>query len=249
MELIKITERNGNKVVSARELHYFLEIDTRFDKWIQRMFDYGFTENLDYQCLTKNVQMPNGGSRAVLDDYALSLDCAKEISMIQRSDKGKQARQYFIECEKKLNNPIANITKKDLAKMLLESEEEKERLEATIQLQKEEIKEAAPKAIYYDEVLQSKATYNTNLIAKELGMSAITLNRILSEKGVQYKQNGVWVLYHKHQDKGYTKTKTFMYSDGNGNQKTSMQTVWTEKGRAFIHKLMAEDQELKKNLI
>ncbi len=236
MELIKITERNGNQVVSARELHAFLQVETQFTIWIKRMFDYGFTENLDYQVLIKNDYNPTGGRPET--DYAISLDCAKEISMIQRSEKGKQARQYFIECEKIAKNPIAKLTKKDLAKMLLESEEEKERLEATVQLQKEEIKENAPKAIYYDEVLQSKATYNTNLIAKELGMSAITLNKILSDKGVQYKQNGVWVLYHKHQNKGYTKTKTFIYSDGNGNQKTSMQTVWTEIGRKFIHELV-----------
>lgn len=101
-ELIKITEHNGLRAVSARELHKFLEVETRFDIWYNRMFEYGFSENADYQCLFKNVQMPNGGFKRVLDDYALSLDCAKEISMLQRSEKGKQARKYFIECEKKL---------------------------------------------------------------------------------------------------------------------------------------------------
>ncbi|WP_172918578.1 antA/AntB antirepressor family protein [Capnocytophaga canis] len=60
--LIKITEQKGQKVVSARELHKFLEVETRFDKWMIRMFEYGFTENTDYQCLVKNVQMPNGGA-------------------------------------------------------------------------------------------------------------------------------------------------------------------------------------------
>lgn len=237
MELIKITERNGNQVVSARELHYFLESKQDFSNWIKnRIEKYGFIENVDFQSFNKIIEREVGATNRI--EYALSIDCAKEISMVEGNDKGKQARRYFIECEKIAKNPIAQLTKKDLAKMLLESEEEKERLEATVQLQKEEIKESAPKAIYYDEVLQSKATYNTNLIAKELGMSAITLNRILSDLRIQYKQNSVWILYEKHQNKGYTKTKTFMYTDGNGNQKTSMQTVWTETGRKFIHDLI-----------
>lgn len=103
--IIKITENNGSQVVSARELHQFLETETRFDIWIKRMFEYGFTQNVDYQCLIKIVHMPNGGTKEAIDDYAISVDCAKEIAMIQRTDKGKQARQYFIEMEKKYNNP------------------------------------------------------------------------------------------------------------------------------------------------
>lgn len=84
-EVIKITEKDGQQVVSLKELHKFLEIETRFDIWAKRMFEYGFTENADYQCLNKNVQMPNGGSKEVLDDYAIKLDMAKEISMLQRT--------------------------------------------------------------------------------------------------------------------------------------------------------------------
>lgn len=82
-ELIKITEQNGQKAVSARELYEFLEVETRFNDWIIRMFEYGFTENIDYQVLLKNEYNPNGGRPQ--KNYALSLDCAKEISMLQRS--------------------------------------------------------------------------------------------------------------------------------------------------------------------
>jgi phage anti-repressor protein len=103
-ELIKITEQDGKRAVSARELHAFVKMDTRFDIWIKRMFEYGFSENVDYQCLIKNVQMPNGGYKSILDDYALSIDCAKEISMLQRNEKGKQARLYFIERDKELRD-------------------------------------------------------------------------------------------------------------------------------------------------
>jgi len=109
MELIKITEENGNRVVSAKELHQFLDAATRFDKWIKRMFEYDFVEHIDFQCLTKNVPTPNGGVKKALDDYALTIDCAKEIAMLQRTEKGKLARLYFIEMEKKAKEPVKNL--------------------------------------------------------------------------------------------------------------------------------------------
>ena len=71
-ELIRITPRqDGSKAVSARDLHEFVDMATRFDIWIKRMLEYGFTENVDYQCLNKVVQMPNGGERSAIDDYVL----------------------------------------------------------------------------------------------------------------------------------------------------------------------------------
>ncbi|TWP29353.1 hypothetical protein ETU08_07580 [Apibacter muscae] len=97
-ELVKITEKNGKQAVSARELHTFLEAKERFGNWIKRMFKYGFIENTDYV----GCKQFNTLANQELSDFALTLDCAKEISMIQRSEKGKQARQYFIDCEKKL---------------------------------------------------------------------------------------------------------------------------------------------------
>ncbi|MBD2753756.1 antA/AntB antirepressor family protein [Spirosoma validum] len=106
-ELITIsTGGQGSPVVSARELHSFFEVKTEFAKWSKRMFDYGFTEGQDYsQVIVKNDDNPNGGRP--MTDYALTLDCAKEIAMIQRTEKGKQARQYFIDKEKQLNSLLA----------------------------------------------------------------------------------------------------------------------------------------------
>jgi len=95
-ELIKVTEKDGKQVVSARELHGFLEVETKFADWIKRMIEYGFFENEDYVTVLKKE------NRKTFKEYAITLEMAKEISMIQRSDKGKQARLYFIECEKKL---------------------------------------------------------------------------------------------------------------------------------------------------
>ena len=161
--------------------------------------------------------------------------------MLQRTEKGKQARRYFIECEKLAQNPVSNLSKIDLAQMVIESEREKERLQIQNQLQSEELQKQAPKVAYYEEVLQSQSTYNTNQIAKELGTSAITLNKKLRDLGVQYKQGGTWLLYHKYQNKGYTKTQTYPFVDSNGNTQTSMQTVWTEEGRLFIHKILKQE--------
>ena len=95
-ELIKVNKENNT--VSARELHNFLEIGTRFDKWFRRMCEYGFNENDDFIRVAQKC--PTLGGIQTIIDYAITIDMAKEISMIQRTEKGKQARQYFIQCEK-----------------------------------------------------------------------------------------------------------------------------------------------------
>ena len=100
-ELIKI---NSDNTVSGRELHKFLEIGTRFDKWFIRMCEYGFNENDDFIRVAQKC--PTLGGTQTIIDYAITLDMAKEISMLQRSEKGKQARTYFINCEKKLREVV-----------------------------------------------------------------------------------------------------------------------------------------------
>lgn len=98
-ELIKVTkDEQGNSVVSGRDLHDFLEVKTPYKDWFPRMVEYGFTENVDFIGLAQKCAKPTGGRPQ--QDHALTLDMAKEISMIQRTEKGKQARQYFIDVEK-----------------------------------------------------------------------------------------------------------------------------------------------------
>jgi phage anti-repressor protein len=99
-ELITITEQDSKQIVSARELYDFLEINTDFTNWCKRMFEYGFEGGKEF---TPILGKSTGGRPSI--DYALTLDTAKEISMIQRSENGKQARQYFIACEKQLFTP------------------------------------------------------------------------------------------------------------------------------------------------
>lgn len=98
MELIKIQEKEGQQVVSARDLYEFLDVKERFSRFMERNLEYGFENGVDYT----PYQIVHPSNQQEIEDYALTLDCAKEISMVQRSEKGKQARQYFIECEKQL---------------------------------------------------------------------------------------------------------------------------------------------------
>lgn len=93
----------------------------------------------------------------------------------------------------------------------------------------------APKVEYHDAVLASVSTYTTTQIAKEMGMSATALNKKLHELGVQYYQNGSWLLYAKYQDKGFTESETIKFNSKKGDTITKMVFKWTEEGRKFIH--------------
>ena len=100
--LINLTEDSkGNIAVSGRELHKGLEIGTQYDKWMERMIAYGFEENIDYIIQSVNVQSQKRLRTYEQLDHIMTLDMAKEISMIQRSEIGKKFRKYFIEVEKK----------------------------------------------------------------------------------------------------------------------------------------------------
>ncbi len=110
-----------------------------------------------------------------------------------------------------------------------------QKLHTTYQRQ---LAEQAPKVEYADNVLSSDDTYTTTQIAKELGMSAQFLNRMLHAHGVQYRQSGQWLLYAHYHNKGYTKARTHTYPKSDGRTGTILTTVWTEAGRMFIHSLI-----------
>ena len=97
MELIKLTKnKDGIKTVNARELHAFLEVKSKFADWFKnRVSEFGFVENSDFVSVSKILE---SGGRSI--EYYISIDMAKELSMLERNDKGKQARLYFIECER-----------------------------------------------------------------------------------------------------------------------------------------------------
>lgn len=104
MELLKANYDDERITFSARELHEFLEITERFSSWFERMKQYGFEEGTDFTGVKKLTPV-NNGAKIELQDYQITIGMAKEIAMIQRNAKGKQARQYFLEIERRWNSP------------------------------------------------------------------------------------------------------------------------------------------------
>ena len=231
-ELIKIeVNENQEPVISGRALHEFLEVKTSYKDWFPRMVEYGFTEGTDFCSI---LSESTGGRPAT--DHAIKLDMAKELAMIQRTEKGKQARQYFIQIEKDYNSP-----EKIMARALQIAEKELSTLRLECKVQSQQIAELKPKASYYDLVLQCKDLLSMTEIAKDYGMSAKGMNSKLHELGVQYKQSGIWFLYAKYQDKGYTQTQTQYYIKADGTQGVTTHTYWSQKGRLFLYDLLKDN--------
>ena len=236
-ELIRIN--NDNKV-SGRELHEFLEVGTDYRHWIDRMLEYGFTQGADFN-MVKNDRVQAEGNRKVkrmVDDVVMTIEMAKEICMLQRTEKGKQARQYFIECERRLKGQEQPVTlEQQMAQGLLAAQKLLDTTRLELAQSKQIINELQPKASYYDLILQSKSLMSVSKIAKDFGKSAVWLNRKLEEKKVQYNQGGVWLLYQKYADKGYTQSTTHAIDD----EHSKLLTKWTQKGRLFIYELLKGD--------
>ena len=229
-DLIKVNYDNDRPTVLARDLHEMLGVNTRYNDWFTRMCEYGFSEGIDfYSFLSKT---PEQGGRPA-QDAQLTIEMAKEICMLQRNEKGKQARQYFIQLEKDWNSP-----EKVMARALKIADKKIMLLQDENAQQKQIIAELNPKASYYDVVLQTKDAISASQIAKDYGKSAMWLNDLLHTLSIQFKQGGVWLLYDKYADKGYTRSRTHTYSGDDGLQHSKMHTYWTQKGRLFIYELL-----------
>ena len=241
---IAINYDNDTPTISGRELHEALEIKTQYSKWFARMCEYGFTENRDFYTLVKNVYRQDG-TQMPRDqiDHALTLDMAKELCMIQRSEIGKRCREYFIEVEKKWNSPEAVVARALLvANHQLELVKQQNKVLTETNLSQEKlIEEMKPKVTYHDLVLSAGNAIPITTIAKDYGKSGRWLNSYLHECGVQYKQGEVWLLYQKYADKGYVKSKTYPITDSSGNTAAKPHTLWTQAGRLFIYELLKED--------
>ena len=231
-ELIKIKNDNGKQLVSGRELHEFLGVGRDFTTWIKgRISKYDFIENEDFTVL--NIAPQNGGASHGGQnklDYIISIDMAKELSMVENNYKGKQARKYFIQCEKKLKE-VASSQKAlpqdylSALKALVQAEEEKALMK--------------PKVEYYENTLRPdtyKKLLTSTAIAKDLGMSAIKFNKILNNLDVIYKgKDKNWYLYSNYED------KIPEYADYIINE-YGQQLRFTEKGREWIINLLKENK-------
>jgi len=237
-ELIRINYDSERPTVNGRDLHDALQIKTAYKDWFPRMCEYGFFEGTDFCSF---LSESSGGRPAV--NHQLTIDMAKQLCMIQRTEIGRKFRQYFIQVEEAWNSPEAVMARAlqfanhQLALLKHQNME----LTDTIAVQNQQILEMKPKVSYYDVVLNCKDLISTSAIAKDYGKSAIWMNRYLHEKGVQFKQGDIWLLYQKYAQKGYTSTKTHSYPGTDGETHTKVHTYWTQKGRLFIYELMKSD--------
>lgn len=213
-ELIKINETDGKQSVSARELHEKLEVTDRFSRWFESMLKYGFEEKTDFTSVKFSTLVNNGATRE-LQDYAISIDMAKEICMIQRSEIGKKFRQYFIECEKKLVEVVKEIpytAKVESAKLLHEIGNEYKGLSKSY---KQILDAYATKELTGEFLLPlpvtEKKTYSATEIGQMLGVSSARIGRIAKEFNLKTDEYGQW---YKDKARGSGKeVDTFRYYD------------------------------------
>ena len=202
-ELIRINYETEQPTVSARDLYKSLGVEKRFSAWFETN-SQGFMEGEDFSRAYLKVQANRYGGEQDLQDYDLSVDMAKHICLMSRTEKGKQCRQYLIDLEKAWNTPEQIFARAlHMADKVVDSLKERCRfLGGQVVDQQKVIEELQPKASYYDMILQCKDLIATTTIAKDYGMSAKKFNSMLHEMGIQFKQGDIWVLYAKYQGKG-----------------------------------------------
>jgi len=166
---IKTIQDNERITVSGRSLHEFLGVDTPYRLWFPRMTEYGFAEGTDYT--PYNFVHPQNQQETI--DHQLTVDMAKEIAMIQRTDKGKQARQYFLQLEKAWNSPEAIM-----ARALQISRKTIKGLSGKIAMLQDRIEEMKPKELFADSVTASSSSILVGDLAKILRQNGIDIGEI-----------------------------------------------------------------------
>lgn len=182
--------------------------------------------------------------------YEMTKDGFSFLVMGYTGTKAGEFKERFINEFNKRESLLKNddyilMRSQQILQKRLEASEERlrqleaktEQLQNTVELQDKELKQTAPKVEYCDKVLSSEGYLTVNMIAACLGISDIKLNKLLCQWGIQYKESGVYYLYSKYRDKGYTVHKPHAYIDSLGNIKTRQHMYWTEIGKKFILEL------------
>lgn len=251
-EIIKIEERGGQQVVNARELHQFLGSKQDFSTWIKgRIAKYDFLENQDFQTVPQIYGTANGGHSTRLE-YALSIDMAKELCMVENNERGRQARRYFIECEKQLKNiekhHIASYQIDDpikRAEKWIEEEKERQRLQLENQQKEQLLIEQKPKVNFANAMLTSTTTCLVGELAKVITQNGYEIgqNRLfkwLRDNGYL----GKWgerknIPLQQYIEQGLFQLKKSTWLDSNNVTHTSTTVKVTGKGQQyFINKFL-----------
>ena len=203
-------------------------------------------DHIDEEDKTRNESFTVNGTQGILINesglYSLilssKLPTAKKFKHWVTSEVLPKIRKYGLYA---IDDLIANPDLGIAALNALKEEREKnKKLEEKTMVQSQQISEIIPKASYYDVVLNCKDLVSIGSIAKDYGWSAKKMNKTLHEKGIQFNQGDIWLLYQKYAEKGYTSTKTHTYLDSDG-QHMKVHTYWTPKGRLFIYDLLKKD--------
>lgn len=231
--LINIQENNLNsqvvKTANARELHIFLESKQDFSTWIKkRINEYEFVENVDFVTLHKKMEREIGATMRV--EYYISLDMAKELSMVERNQKGKEARQYFIECERVAKDPMQMLNDPNAMRGLLLTYSEK-----VIGLENK-VAEIQPKADALDRLIFADGAMNLTNSAKHLQVRPGELIGWLSANRYIYKRVGgkSWVAYQDRIQSGILTHKVTIVQREDGTEKVCEQVLVTAKGLSIL---------------
>lgn len=236
---------DGNEpTVSARELHKSLEISKRFSAWFETN-SQGFVENEDYTSVLTGTEVQNNGGVQIreLQDYSLTVDMAKHICLMSRTEKGKECRQYLIDLEKAWNTPEQVFARalKMADQTIAKLKDSVKSLSTEVNMKNQIIGELKPKTDYYDEILNNPGLVTITQIAKDYGMSGKKMNEVLHDLGIQYKQSDQWLLYSKYHGMGYTHSKTVDIVRSDGRPDVKMNTKWSQKGRIFLYETLKEN--------
>lgn len=231
----EIIEVNTNTMtVSARDLHEKLEIETPYKKWFDRMCEYGFTEDKDFW--TKMSKTSEVGGRPGIE-HEITVDMAKEICMIQRTEIGKKIRGYFIALEKAWNTPEAIMAR--ALQVANKTLEQKDREIKALTLDNERMR---PKEEFFDAVTDSKDAIPMAEVAKvlDMGVGRNKLFEFLRYKKVLQSNN---VPYQKYIDNGYFRVVEQRFDRGCGEVGINIKTLVFQKGVDFIRRILIEDIE------
>lgn len=231
MQLVTLNESH-EPIVSGRTLHKELGVQTEYKKWFGRMAEYGFTEGDDFVRVTQKWDTPGGIQNVT--DHALKLDMAKEIAMIQRTEKGKQVRQYFIQVERDYNSP-----EKIMARALNIANTRLSLLETTVEQMK-------PKALFADAVAASKTSILIGELAKIITQNGYNIgqNRLfgwLRDRGYLHRGGSSRNLpTQRYMEMGLFEIKETTHTNPDGTVLITKTTKVTGKGQQyFINKFLA----------
>lgn len=232
-EIIRVNQET--MTVSARELHDALEASERFNSWFNRM-SAGFIEGEDFTSVNTFTVVNNGAQRE-LTDYQCSVDMAKHICLMSRTDKGKKCRQYLIDLEKVWNSP-----EQVMARALKLADQTIARLTADNTVLLEDNKRMKPKEEFFDAVTDSTDAVDMKDAANALhmGIGRNNLFKFLREQKILTENNRP---YQQYIDRGYFRVIEQKYDKGYGETGINIKTVVYQKGIDYIRKRLTEARD------